>query len=139
MARLGERPAASITDDDVFAGLEDLAAAPSRRYAWRDIDGKKIYRAREKPRSGSTLNRYQVALAALFSWGIRRRRLPRGFENPCRKVERRREPAGVVRFLSSNEREQLLEAGALEHGCPQPGAAIRPARSIATLWTRASP
>lgn len=110
IARLGARVASSITDDDVFVALEDLAATPARRYAGRDIDGRKIYRARPDRRSDSTINRYHVALGALFSWAIRRRRLPRGFENPCRKVERRREPAGVVRFLSAAEREQLLEA-----------------------------
>jgi integrase len=56
------------------------------------------------------VNRYQVALGALYSWAIKRRRVPKGFENPCRKIERHREPEGRVRFLSDEERERLFEA-----------------------------
>jgi integrase len=108
--RLGDRPAESITDDDVFEALEDLATTPARRYAGLDADGRKIFRIRAPKRSNSTVNRYHVALGALFSWAIKRRRMPKGWENPCRKIERQREPAGVVRFLSDAEREQLLEA-----------------------------
>lgn len=108
--RLGDRPAASITDDDVFEGLEALASTPARRYVGLDADGRKIFRARPDKRSKSTLNRYHVALGALFSWAIKRRRMPKGWENPCRKIERHREPAGVVRFLSDDERERLLMA-----------------------------
>jgi len=110
VARLGDRPATSLTDDDVFQGLEDLAQEPARRYAGRDIDGKKIFRARRTKRSGATVNRYHVALGALYSWAIRRRRLPKGFGNPCQGVERQREPTGRVRFLSDEERARLLEA-----------------------------
>ena len=110
IARLGARAASSITDDDVFAALEELAATPARRYAGRDIDGKKIFRARPDRRSNSTINRYHVALAALYSWAIKRRRLPKGAKNPCSEIERHKEPEGVVRFLSDAERERLLEA-----------------------------
>lgn len=108
--RFPDRPATSITDDDVFEGLEALAQGPARRYAGRDIDGRRIFRARAERRSKSTLNRYHVALAALFSWAIKRRRMPKGWENPCRLIERHREPDGVVRFLSDDERERLLVA-----------------------------
>lgn len=108
--RLGDRPAASITDDDVFEALEELASTPARRYAGIDADGRKIFRVRSDRRAKSTINRYHVALGALFSWAIKRRRMPKGWENPCRKIERQREPAGVVRFLSDAERERLLEA-----------------------------
>lgn len=108
--RLGQRPAASITDDDVFAGLEELLTTPARYYAGVDADGRKIFRVRAEKRSKSTINRYHVALGALFSWAIKRRRMPKGWENPCAKIERLREPAGVVRFLSDDERERLLTA-----------------------------
>jgi integrase len=107
--RLGDRSADSITDDDVFMGLEALAKEPSRRYAGRDADGEKVFRAMAK-RSPATLNRYHVALAALYSWAIKRRRLPRSVENPCKRIAKNRETAGVVRFLSEEERERLLAA-----------------------------
>ena len=108
--RLGDRPAASITDDDVFDALEALMTQPARRYAGRDADGAKIYRARPGKRSPATVNRYQVALGALFTWAIRKRRVPKGTDNPCRKIERQPESAGVVRFLSDGERAHLLAA-----------------------------
>jgi integrase len=109
-ARLGAREASSITDSDVVAALEELARAPARVYAGKDADGQKVFRARAGPRSGATVNRYQVALAALYSWAIKTRRLPKGFEHPCHGIARRREPAGRVRFLSDPEREKLLAA-----------------------------
>ena len=109
-ARLGERTVTSITDDDVFVALEDLATQPARRYAGRDADGRRVYRARAQKRSPATINRYHVALAALFTWAIKRRRVPKAWENPCRKIERQPESAGVVRFLSDAERERLLAA-----------------------------
>lgn len=108
--RFPDRPATSITDDDVFEGLEALANTPARRYAGLDADGRRVFRARPEKRSKSTINRYHVALAALFSWAIKRRRMPKGWENPCRLIERHREPDGVVRFLSDDERERLLVA-----------------------------
>jgi integrase len=110
VAKFGARPATSITDDDIFIAMEELAAQPPRRYAGRDIDGRKIYRARGGKRSPATLNRYLVALAALFSWAIKRRRVAKGLENPCRHIEKNAESNGVVRFLSDDERARLLAA-----------------------------
>jgi integrase len=108
--RMGPRSATSITDDDVFSALEELAAQPPRRYAGKDADGRKIFRARPDRRAPATINRYHVALAAMFSWAIKRRRVPKGWENPCRKIERNPESAGVVRFLKDDERERLFVA-----------------------------
>ena len=109
-ARLGDRPAVSLTDDEIFHALEHLAQEPARRYCGRDAEGRRIYRARPAKRSGATLNRYSVALSALYSWAVKRRRLPKGTENPCRGVERQREARGRVRFLTDEERTRLFEA-----------------------------
>lgn len=106
---LGERELVTVTDDDVFHALEALAANPARVYAGRDADGRAIYKARG-PRSGPTVNRYHANLAAVFTWGIKRRRVAKGWENPCRKVDKRPENPGVVRFLDDAERVRLLEA-----------------------------
>jgi len=69
-----------------------------------DADGKAIHRAKG-PRVQGTVNRYHNALAAAFTWAIRKRRVHKSFDNPCRKVERQAENPGVVRFLSDDERQ----------------------------------
>jgi integrase len=108
-ARLGERALAELTDDDVFHTLEAIGAEPARVYVGRGVDGAPVHRAKGK-RSPGTLNRYHASLAAVFNWGIKHRRVPKGFENPCRQVPRQPERPGIVRFLSEDERTRLLAA-----------------------------
>lgn len=109
-AALGsERALASITDDDVFAAIEKLEQQPARYYAGRDADGKPIYKSRG-PRTGPTLNRYCQSFASLCNWAIRTRKVPKGWVNPCRGIQRRKEHEGVVRFLDDEERGRLLAA-----------------------------
>ncbi len=110
VGKFGARPAISITDDDVFIAMEELAAQVPRRYAGHDADGNKVFRAQAGKRAPATLNRYLVALAALFSWAIKRRRVPKHWENPCKGIEKNAESAGVVRFLSDDERARILVA-----------------------------
>jgi integrase len=107
---LGDRPFVSLTDDDVFRALEQLASEPARVYYGRDAAGSRILRAKPGLRSPATVNRYHAALSAVFTWAAKKRIAPRGFENPCRKVERGPEDPGVLRFLSSEECDRLLEA-----------------------------
>lgn len=116
-ARLGHVPLADLTDEHVFQCLEVIAAQPARLFMGKDADGKAIYkpkrsRAAGEPvrRSGATVNRYHASLAAVFTWAIKKRVLPRGTENPLHKVERHAEGSGVVRFLSVEERSRLLAA-----------------------------
>jgi hypothetical protein len=90
-ALIGAKPIAAVDDDVVFHALEHFASLPARRWAGRDADGRKIYRKRAERRSPGTINRYHVALSAVFTWAQRRRRVPKDFENPCRKVPRQRE------------------------------------------------
>lgn len=107
---LGERPAESITDDDVFHVLERLRKEPARVYHGKDADGRPVHRTKPGHRHPATVNRYQAALAAVFTWAIKRRRVRRGWENPCRKVERAQEQNAVVRFLAQDECARLLAA-----------------------------
>lgn len=107
-ALLGDRPFAEITDDDVFHGMEVLRREPARVYLGKDDQGERIERAKPGRRSEATVNRYHAALSAVFTWSIKKRRAPRGWENPCRKVERAPEAPGVVRFLAADELERLL-------------------------------
>lgn len=109
-ARLGNVPLAELNDDLVFKALEELAERPSRIYAGRDIDGKPIFRARGPKMAPATCNRYMHSLAAVCTWAIRKRLVPRTWEHPCKRLERRRENNERVRFLTEAERDRLLSA-----------------------------
>lgn len=107
-ALLGDRPFASLTDDDVFHGMEVLRREPARVFLGRDDQGERIERAKPGRRSEATVNRYWAALSAVLTWSIKKRRAPRTWENPCKKVERAPEAPGIVRFLADDERERLF-------------------------------
>lgn len=62
---LGERSVISLSPDDVDSALARLGEEPARVYGGLDADGKPIFRRKAAKRSGPTLNRYLVALAAL--------------------------------------------------------------------------
>lgn len=108
--QVGHLRLVEITDDHVHDAVERLATQPGRYYAGKDADGRPIYKAKSKPRTGSTINRYTSAIAAVLTWAIRRRIAPRGFDHPVRRVERQAETAEKTRFLSDDERRRLLEA-----------------------------
>ena len=107
---LGDKVLAEITPDDIDAAMRTLATEPARVYNGRDADGNPIFKAKSGQRSGATLNRYQVALAALFTWAKRQRLVPRGFDSPTRHVEKNTETRGRVRYLTDDERDRLLAA-----------------------------
>lgn len=107
---LGAKVFADITPDDIDDAMRTLATEPSRVYNGRDADDNPIFKAKGGRRSGATLNRYQVALAALFTWAKRQRLVPRGFDSPTRHVEKNKETRGRVRYLSDDERGRLLGA-----------------------------
>jgi len=108
--RLGDTPIAQVTDDEIYFALEDLAARPGRYWAGIDADGRPIMKAKRKPMAPATVNRYAASLGAVFTWAIRKRIVPRGWESPCRRIERRPESNERIRFLSDDERERLLTA-----------------------------
>lgn len=107
---IGDKPFAALTPDDIDATMATLAGEPARVYAGLDADEKPIYRKKDGGRSGATLNRYLVALGALYTWARRNRLVPRGFESPTKHIEKRTESRGRVRYLSKDEREALLTA-----------------------------
>lgn len=108
--KLGSVRVADLTDDHVFYALEELAAQRGRYWAGTDADGKTIYKAKRKPLAPATINRYAAALGAVLTWSIKKRLAPRGWDNPCKRIERRIEDNEVVRFLSDAERIALMAA-----------------------------
>lgn len=108
--QLGAVQLQDVSDDNIHAALEGLARQPARFYAGKDVDGKPIHKTKGKPRAPATLNRYSAAIAAVFTWSIRRRIAPKGWVHPCRGIERQAENNEKTRFLSDDERQRLLEA-----------------------------
>lgn len=108
--KLGARRLADVQDDDIFHAVEELAAQRGRVYAGLDADGKGVFRSKGKPFAPATLNRYTAAIGAVFSWSIKQRIAPRGWDSPCRRLGTRAENNEVVRFLSDDERKRLFDA-----------------------------
>lgn len=108
--RLGTLRLDQVSDDHIHEALEQLATHAPRYWAGNDADGRPIFKAKKKPLAPATINRYCAALGAVFTWAIRRRIAPKGWDHPCRRVERRAENNEKTRFLSDDERDRLLQA-----------------------------
>jgi integrase len=108
--KLGDLRLLDLTDDHVFFALEELAQRRGRYWAGLDADGNTIFKAKATPMAPATVNRYAAALGAVLTWSIKKRLAPRGWDNPCKRIERKVEDNEIVRFLSDAERIALLTA-----------------------------
>ncbi|HET9643588.1 MAG TPA: hypothetical protein VFP68_09580 [Burkholderiaceae bacterium] len=99
-----------VTDDHIYSALEQLTAGPARYWAGTDADGKPIFKAKRRPPTPATRNRYQAAISAVLTWAIKKRIAPKNWMNPCRSVELLAENNQKVRFLDDGERQRLLGA-----------------------------
>lgn len=108
--RIGHLPLAEVDDDVIFDAMKALEGRRGAYYAGKDANGAPILKAKRKPLSAATLNRYQAAISAVFTWARRQRITPKGWANPCRAIEMRAEKNARVRFLTDDERARLLEA-----------------------------
>lgn len=111
-ALIGDFTLEKIDSDVMHAGRAELAQQPPLIYLGLDHAGNKIFRAkgRKREKTPATLNRYMVAMAAVFTWAIEERLAPRGWVHPCRGIKRLTEPDGRVRYLDDAERARLFEA-----------------------------
>jgi integrase len=110
LQEIGHLALRDVDQDHVFHALEALAEKKPRYWAGKDADGNPILKAKSKPYSPATINRYAASLGAVFTWCIRKRIVPKDWAHPCRGIERRPENNEVVRFLSTEERVALLSA-----------------------------
>lgn len=106
--KLGHIRLAELDDDHIHFALESLSTGHGRYWSGLDADRKAIYKAKSKPYAPATINRFAAALAAVLTWAIKKRHAPKGWDNPCKRVERRPENNAVVRYLSDGERVALL-------------------------------
>jgi integrase len=112
LAMIGEFTLEQVDSDLMHVGRAELATTPALVFMGLDHAGNKIFKtkARGKPKSTATLNRYMVAIAAVFTWAIEQRLTPKAWVHPCRGIKRLPESDGRVRFLDSEERDRLFAA-----------------------------
>lgn len=100
----------SVDQDTIFFALEKLQSRTPRYWAGKDADGNNIYKAKKTGYAPATINRYAATIGALFTWCFRNRLTPKGWEHPCRGIERKAEKNERTRFLSESECSALLSA-----------------------------
>jgi integrase len=87
--------------------LADTSPALIAQYRDKLADGD-IINEKRVPRSAATVNRYLAILSHIFTIAVKEWGWVE--ENPLRKVTKMKEPRGRVRFLSDDERKNLLAA-----------------------------
>ncbi len=106
---LGEFTLDRVDADLLHVAREELRAAPPLYFAGKDHRGEPIFKAKRKPRTGASVNRYFQALSAVFTWAIEQRLAPKGWHNPCRGIRALPDAQARVRFLDEDERARLFE------------------------------
>lgn len=111
-AMIGDFTLEQLDADLMHAGRAELATQPALAFKGLDHEGRKIFKAKARggQKSTATLNRYMVAIAAVFTFAIEQRLAPRGWVHPCRGIKRMPESNGRVRFLDDDERARFFAA-----------------------------
>lgn len=97
--RLGDKPLADLTPDDVDAALAALEITPGKT---------------GKIKSGPTINRYRMAMQSVIKFARQKRLLPRGWVSPFADIPQHKEHPGKLRFLSVDEEQRLMQAARLQ-------------------------
>ncbi|MDP3030518.1 MAG: site-specific integrase [Rhodocyclaceae bacterium] len=102
--RLGDRPLAGITQDEVDACLVQLA----QRGKLRPMrNGPAVPTG--QPLSGATINRFVTTLGQIYTFARRTRLVPRNFVPPTRGIEKAPERVDPERYLRPEEVERLIK------------------------------
>lgn len=100
---------AEVTADRISAARDELAEEEfTRGRAHEDPETGKLVEPKRYKRSGATINRYIAALSHALSFGVKDRRVLD--RNPVSDIRRKKELRGRTRFLSDEERTELLKA-----------------------------
>lgn len=106
---LGADSLDAITPARIAKERDKLLAEETQNFATPPTGDKEADAKRPKAkRSGPTVNRYLAALSVCLSYGVKT--LQWLERNPCERITKSRENRGRVRFLSDDERTQLLDA-----------------------------
>lgn len=109
MGAFGKLRLADVTPDKINKQVKILLTEETPRFTTpatgdAELDSKRV-RAK---RSGPTVNRFIAALSSCLSYGVKLDWIER---NPCQRINKPKENAGRVRFLSeADELPRLLEA-----------------------------
>lgn len=109
---IGDFEVGQVDSDLIHAGRGELAGKPPLVFKGKDHEGRPIFKVkgRQGAKSGASINRYTVAISAVFTWAIEQRLTPKGYVHPCRGIKRLPESDGRVRYLSPDERARLFDA-----------------------------
>jgi integrase len=100
---------AEVTADRISAARDDLAEEEFTRGLAHEVpETGELVEPKRYKRSGATVNRYIAALSHALSFGVKDRRVLD--RNPVSDIRRKKEPRGRTRFLSDEERTELLKA-----------------------------
>lgn len=97
--RIGDKPLADVSPDDVDRLLAELETSPGPA---------------GKLRSGPTINRYRMAMQSVIRFARQKRLLPRGWITPFADIPQHPENPGKVRFLTVDEERRLMAAARLQ-------------------------
>ena len=109
---IGDFTIEQVDSDLMHAGRNELASQSPLAFKGTDFRGERIFRVKSRAavRTPATVNRYLVAMGAVFTWAIEQRLTPKGYVHPCRGIKRFEESDGRVRFLDAHERAKLFDA-----------------------------
>lgn len=105
-----ERPFASITTDDIDAGIRVLIETPANRYSSK---GEGAIVPAKKHRGNGTINRYIAAMGTLYKLLRVHRRLPRSFVSPTFRGLRLPEAQGRTVQVTIEDVKKLVNAARL--------------------------
>jgi integrase len=110
--QFGHKDIAEATRDDIEDAIDVLVKKKKQRNLTRGVNGRQVSVMVELDEviSGSTVNRHIAAFGTVFKTLRRMRKLPRGFSNPCTKIERMEEGEGRTLSVTVDDVKRLVAA-----------------------------